>query len=99
MPSFLQKFFPDVYEQTQNPAPEASPYCSYDNQKLTLFTSSLFLAGETGQWGQGTAPACSRTQLGVADGAHFIPAPLPTPAPARAAPPHPCPPSSFQASS
>jgi hypothetical protein len=45
MPPFLQKFFPDVYEQTQNPEPEASPYCSYDNQLLTLFTSSLFLAG------------------------------------------------------
>jgi hypothetical protein len=44
MPPFLQKFFPDVYEQTQNPEPEASPYCSYDNQLLTLFTSSLFLA-------------------------------------------------------
>ncbi|MCX3072607.1 sugar porter family MFS transporter, partial [Providencia stuartii] len=45
MPSFTQKFFPDVYERSQNPAPESSPYCVYDDQLLQLFTSSLFLAG------------------------------------------------------
>ena len=34
-----------MYERTENPPPSSSPYCTYDDQKLQLFTSSLFLAG------------------------------------------------------
>ncbi|AES62670.2 sugar porter (SP) family MFS transporter [Medicago truncatula] len=44
MPSFLQKFFPDVYKRTQEHTVLESNYCKYDNQKLQLFTSSLYLA-------------------------------------------------------
>ncbi|XP_075653973.1 sugar transport protein 13 [Castanea sativa] len=45
MPSFLKKFFPVVYEKTQQN--QDSNYCKYDNQNLQLFTSSLYLAGLT----------------------------------------------------
>jgi MFS family permease len=44
MPSFLQEFFPDIYERTQEHVIVESNYCKYDNQKLQLFTSSLYLA-------------------------------------------------------
>lgn len=43
MPSFLAEFFPDIYKRVQQPAVESN-YCKYDNQKLQLFTSSLYLA-------------------------------------------------------
>lgn len=43
MPSFLQKFFPEVYKKTQEHGVESN-YCKYDNQYLQLFTSSLYLA-------------------------------------------------------
>lgn len=43
MPSFLQEFFPDVYIKIEEHR-EESNYCKYDNQKLQLFTSSLYLA-------------------------------------------------------
>ncbi|GER44705.1 major facilitator superfamily protein [Striga asiatica] len=46
MGPFLKKFFPIVYEKTQN-AHLDSNYCRYDNQGLQLFTSSLYLAGLT----------------------------------------------------
>ncbi|KAF5742233.1 hexose transporter 1 [Tripterygium wilfordii] len=43
MPSFLRKFFPSVYRKQQ--ADESTnQYCQYDSQKLTMFTSSLYLA-------------------------------------------------------
>lgn len=45
MPSFLKKFFPVVYRQSQNE--DDNNYCKYDNQGLQLFTSSLYLAGLT----------------------------------------------------
>ncbi|MCH81110.1 hexose transporter, partial [Trifolium medium] len=44
MPSFLQEFFPDIYKRTQEEHVVESNYCKYDNQKLQLFTSSLYLA-------------------------------------------------------
>ena len=47
MPSFLKKFFPVVYERTQQHAAEDSKYCKYDNENLQLFTSSLYLAALT----------------------------------------------------
>lgn len=45
-PDFLDMFFPEVRSASAadtNP----SPYCSYDSQKLSAFTSVLFLAGES----------------------------------------------------
>ena len=43
MDSFLSKFFPDVIEGRKNAKVDA--YCKYDNQWLTGFTSSLWIAG------------------------------------------------------
>ncbi|KAH1139975.1 hypothetical protein AAZX31_10G236900 [Glycine max] len=43
MPSFLEKFFPEVYRKIQDHGVDSN-YCKYDNQTLQLFTSSLYLA-------------------------------------------------------
>lgn len=43
MESFLSKFFPEV--QSRMKIPKHDAYCKYDNQWLTAFTSSLFIAG------------------------------------------------------
>lgn len=43
MEPFLKKFFPMVYRQMKEES-GASNYCRYNNQLLTLFTSSLYLA-------------------------------------------------------
>ncbi|KAJ6810449.1 sugar transport protein 14 [Iris pallida] len=44
MDDFLKEFFPKVYERKQAHLHETD-YCKYDNQLLTLFTSSLYIAG------------------------------------------------------
>ncbi|XWS49881.1 hypothetical protein CRYUN_Cryun12cG0041300 [Craigia yunnanensis] len=38
------KFFPDVYRKESSIKPSDEQYCKFDNQKLTFFTSSLYLA-------------------------------------------------------
>lgn len=43
MDDFLKKFFPKVYERKHHHLNETD-YCKYDNQVLTLFTSSLYYA-------------------------------------------------------
>ncbi|DBA92501.1 hypothetical protein WJX77_004796 [Trebouxia sp. C0004] len=43
-PEFLNLFFPDVAAQKAASA-SVNPYCSYDSQKLSAFTSVLFLSG------------------------------------------------------
>lgn len=43
MVPFLQKFFPDILRKSAST--EVNMYCVYDSQLLTLFTSSLYLAG------------------------------------------------------
>lgn len=43
MDPFLEKFFPAVY-RNKNYNPKNN-YCKYDNQGLSAFTSSLYLAG------------------------------------------------------
>ena len=46
MDDFLSKFFPDVYLKSHLLAGEnTNEYCKFDSQKLTSFTSSLYLAG------------------------------------------------------
>ena len=46
MPSFLEKFFPDIYAAAELENEESTnAYCAYDSQLLSLFTSSFFLAG------------------------------------------------------
>jgi sugar porter (SP) family MFS transporter len=44
---FQYKFFPDVYNAKHGPNAVANtdPWCTYNDQKLQVFTSSLFLAG------------------------------------------------------
>ncbi|CAJ1948518.1 unnamed protein product [Sphenostylis stenocarpa] len=44
MEPFLIKFFPSVYKQMQDESNHESQYCKFDNELLTLFTSSLYLA-------------------------------------------------------
>ncbi|CAF2065420.1 unnamed protein product, partial [Brassica napus] len=44
MDDFLIEFFPGIYKRKQNHMHETD-YCKYDNQILTLFTSSLYFAG------------------------------------------------------
>lgn len=44
MDDFLKDFFPKVYRRKQEHLKETD-YCKYDNQILTLFTSSLYFAG------------------------------------------------------
>ncbi|CAN6381638.1 unnamed protein product [Urochloa humidicola] len=44
MASFLREFFPDVYRRMQGDV-HVSNYCKFDSQLLTLFTSSLYIAG------------------------------------------------------
>ncbi|KAK1267549.1 Sugar transport protein 14 [Acorus gramineus] len=46
MDDFLKDFFPKVYRRKQAHLHETD-YCKYDNQLLTLFTSSLYFAGLT----------------------------------------------------
>ncbi|XP_055800834.1 sugar transport protein 14-like [Solanum dulcamara] len=43
MDDFLKIFFPKVYKRKQEHL-EETDYCKYDNQILTLFTSSLYIA-------------------------------------------------------
>lgn len=43
MDDFLKEFFPDVYHRKQMHLKETD-YCKYDNQVLTLFTSSLYFS-------------------------------------------------------
>ncbi|OMO98204.1 Sugar/inositol transporter [Corchorus olitorius] len=44
MDPFLEKFFPDVYQRMKGNK-KISNYCKFDSQVLTLFTSSLYIAG------------------------------------------------------
>lgn len=44
MESFLRKFFPDVYHQMKGDK-DVSNYCRFDSELLTVFTSSLYVAG------------------------------------------------------
>lgn len=43
MDHFLKEFFHEVYKRKQEHLKETD-YCKYDNQLLTLFTSSLYFA-------------------------------------------------------
>lgn len=47
MDDFLKKFFPSVYLRKlyDDHAIHKSKYCMFNNQKIQLFTSSLYLAG------------------------------------------------------
>lgn len=43
MEPFLKKFFPSIIKKQKEDKSE-NEYCKFDSQKLTLFTSSLYLA-------------------------------------------------------
>ncbi|XP_077245000.1 hexose carrier protein HEX6-like isoform X1 [Tasmannia lanceolata] len=44
MEPFLRKFFPEVYIKVKEDS-KISNYCKFDSQLLTMFTSSLYIAG------------------------------------------------------
>lgn len=44
MPSFLEKFFPDVYKKESGLVPSKNQYCKFNSETLTMFTSSLYFA-------------------------------------------------------
>lgn len=50
MDEFLKEFFPEVYRRKQAHLKETD-YCKYDNQILTLFTSSLYFAALVSTFG------------------------------------------------
>ncbi|KAL3535707.1 hypothetical protein ACH5RR_004168 [Cinchona calisaya] len=50
MDDFLKEFFPDVYNRKHHHLQETD-YCKYDNQILTLFTSSLYYAALISSFG------------------------------------------------
>ncbi|KAG8376050.1 hypothetical protein BUALT_Bualt09G0023300 [Buddleja alternifolia] len=50
MDDFLKEFFPDIYRRKQEHLQETD-YCKYDNQILTLFTSSLYFAALVSTFG------------------------------------------------
>ncbi|GKV11703.1 hypothetical protein SLEP1_g22931 [Rubroshorea leprosula] len=50
MDDFLIEFFPKIYRRKQKHLLETD-YCKYDNQILTLFTSSLYFAGLVSTFG------------------------------------------------
>ncbi|KAK4481240.1 hypothetical protein RD792_012123 [Penstemon davidsonii] len=50
MDDFLKEFFPGVYRRKQEHLNETD-YCKYDNQILTLFTSSLYIAALVSTFG------------------------------------------------
>ncbi|KAG5593109.1 hypothetical protein H5410_043623 [Solanum commersonii] len=50
MPSFLEKFFPDVYAKEVLLTVSTNQYCKFNSPKLTMFTSSLYLAALFASW-------------------------------------------------
>lgn len=50
MDDFLKEFFPHVYEKKHANTSETD-YCKYDDQMLTLFTSSLYFAALVSTFG------------------------------------------------
>ncbi|XP_016491712.1 sugar carrier protein C-like [Nicotiana tabacum] len=50
MPKFLEKFFPDVYAKEVLHTVSTNQYCKFNSSKLTLFTSSLYLAALVASW-------------------------------------------------
>ncbi|XAR67037.1 hypothetical protein NMG60_11013450 [Bertholletia excelsa] len=50
MDDFLELFFPEVYKRKHEHLTETD-YCKYDNQILTLFTSSMYLAALVSTFG------------------------------------------------
>lgn len=61
-PDFLAIFFPEVTAQ-KAAAASVNPYCSYDSQKLSAFTSVLFLSGEPCASTQTVSSVLHRTAL------------------------------------
>lgn len=44
MDSFLSQFFPSVYAKESSVTASDDQYCKFDSEKLTFFTSSLYIA-------------------------------------------------------
>ncbi|KAK7311624.1 hypothetical protein RJT34_09881 [Clitoria ternatea] len=71
MVPFLQKFFPEILRKAASA--ETNMYCVYDSQILTLFTSSLYLAGLVTSLGASrVTTAVGRRNTMILGGAIFL---------------------------
>jgi MFS family permease len=71
MESFLSKFFPEVLRGMKSARRDA--YCKYDNQWLTAFSSSLFIAGTLSSLvASRVARAVGRQAIMLLGGAMFL---------------------------
>ncbi|KAG6390856.1 hypothetical protein SASPL_148601 [Salvia splendens] len=72
MKPFLKKFFPKVYRRMEEDT-KISNYCKFDSQLLTLFTSSLYLAGLIASFfASSTTKAYGRKPSIIIGGAAFL---------------------------
>ncbi|XP_058205712.1 hexose carrier protein HEX6-like isoform X2 [Rhododendron vialii] len=72
MEPFLKRFFPEVYTKMKEDT-EISNYCKYDSQLLTLFTSSLYVAGLIASFfASSVTIACGRKPSILVGGVAFL---------------------------
>ncbi|XP_062225081.1 hexose carrier protein HEX6-like [Phragmites australis] len=72
MDAFLRRFFPEVYQRMKG-GKRVSNYCRFDSQLLTVFTSSLYLAGLITTFFASTITArCGRRPSMIVAGAAII---------------------------
>nr|GMC81647.1 hexose carrier protein HEX6-like [Ipomoea batatas] len=73
MEPFLKRFFPDVYTKMKEDSAEVSNYCKFDSELLTLFTSSLYIAGLFASLlASSVTRACGRTPSILIGGVAFL---------------------------
>ncbi|XP_047959353.1 hexose carrier protein HEX6-like [Salvia hispanica] len=72
MRPFLKKFFPEVFRRMEEDT-KISNYCKFDSQLLTLFTSSMYLAGLIASFfASSTTKAYGRKPSIIIGGAAFL---------------------------
>ena len=73
MDDFLEKFFPTVYMRKKKPNHAENTYCKYDDGKIQLFTSSLYMAGVVATiFASYTTKNCGRKPTMLIAGLFFI---------------------------
>ncbi|XP_059318775.1 sugar carrier protein C-like [Lycium ferocissimum] len=68
MDVFLKKFFPDVYAKEVLHTVSTNQYCKFNSPKLTLFTSSLYLAALVASWAASTVTRIMGRRLSMLSG-------------------------------
>ncbi|KAK4365316.1 hypothetical protein RND71_016674 [Anisodus tanguticus] len=68
MPSFLEKFFPDVYAKEVLHTVSTNQYCKFNSPKLTMFTSSLYLAALVASWAASSVTRIMGRKLSMLSG-------------------------------